>query len=140
MPSSWDTFCTTISNSAPSGVPNFDDAVGNLLAKEIKKKSMDHGKEDTTLNVDRGRRQFRGKSKERGKSHSKSRGRKDIECHHCGKKGHIKHDCYAWKREQKGKKQDDNISSHRKEPQKTKSTVKIEEINTITNHSVGGRQ
>lgn len=69
------------------------------------------------------------------KSHSKSRSCKDIEYHHYGKNGHIKHDFYAWKREQKGKRQDTNISSHKEEPQKTKSTVKIEEINTITNDS-----
>ena len=90
--------------------------MGGLLAEELKKKSMDHGKQDAALNVNRGRRQFKGKSKERGRSCSKSRGHKDIECHHCGKKVHIKHDCYTWKREQKGKRQDDNISSHKEEP------------------------
>ena len=31
LPSSWDTFCTAINNSAPGGVLNFDD-VGSLLA------------------------------------------------------------------------------------------------------------
>ena len=116
LPSSWDTFCTTISNSALGGVLNYDYVVGSLLVEEIRKKSMDHGKQDEALNVDRGRKQFRGKSKERGKSRSKSRGRKDIECHHYGKKGHIKHDCHAWKREKKGKSQDANISSHKEEP------------------------
>ena len=23
---------------------------------------------------------------------------KDVGCHHCGKKGHFKHDCYKWKK------------------------------------------
>ena len=53
-----------------------------------------------------------GSPRKRDKSYNKSRGHKDIECHHYGKKGHIKHDCYAWKREQKGKRQD----SHKEEP------------------------
>ena len=77
-----------------------------LLVEEIRKKSIDHGKQDGALNVDHGRWQFKGKSIERGKSHSKSCNCKDIECHHCGKKGHIKCDYYAWKREQKEKKKD----------------------------------
>ena len=33
---------------------------------------------------------------------SKSRGKKDIQCHFYDKFGHLKKDCYAWKRE-KGK-------------------------------------
>ena len=49
LPSSWDTFCTTISNSALGGVLNFDHVVGSLLAKEIGKNSMDHGKQDIDL-------------------------------------------------------------------------------------------
>ena len=32
---------------------NFDDVVGSLLAKERKKKSIDHGKQVAALNVDR---------------------------------------------------------------------------------------
>ena len=136
LPSSWDTFHTSISNSALGEMLNFDDVVGSLLAKEIMKKSMDHGnKHDTALNVDRRRRQFKGKSKERGSSHSKSCSHKNLECHQCGEQGHIKHDCHEWKREQKGKRQDANVCSHKEEPQKTKSSMKIEEINTITNDS-----
>ena len=41
LPSSWDTFHTTITNSTLGGVLKFDDVVGSLLAKEIKKKTMD---------------------------------------------------------------------------------------------------
>ena len=55
LPSAWDTFRTAISNSVLCGVSNFDDVVGSLLVEEIKKKSMDHGKQDATLNVDRGK-------------------------------------------------------------------------------------
>ena len=39
---------------------NFEDVVGSLLVEEIGKKSMDHGKQDATLNVERGRNKLRG--------------------------------------------------------------------------------
>ena len=42
LASSWDTFHAAFSNFAPSRVPNFDDIVGSLLTKKIRKKSMDH--------------------------------------------------------------------------------------------------
>ncbi|KAE8660964.1 hypothetical protein F3Y22_tig00116944pilonHSYRG00191 [Hibiscus syriacus] len=39
----------------------------------------------------------------REKSQSKSRSRyKNLQCHHCGKKCHIKKYCFKWKRENKG--------------------------------------
>ena len=66
-----------MSNSTPDGVLNFDD-VGSLLAKKIRKNSMDYGKQDAALGH-RGIRQFRGKSEERGRSRSKLRNCKDIE-------------------------------------------------------------
>ena len=37
LPSSWDTFHTTVSNSASGGVLNFDDVGGSLLADEIER-------------------------------------------------------------------------------------------------------
>ena len=113
LPSSWDTFHIAISNSALGRVLNFDDVIGSLLAKEIRKKSIDHGKQDVASNVDHGKRQFKGKSHDRGKSHSKSCSHRDIKCHHCGKKGHIERDCYAWKREQRENKKDANKNEDR---------------------------
>ena len=54
----WDTFQTVISNSAPKGGLTFNDVVGNLLVKEIRRKSMDHGKNDQALatNKERGKK------------------------------------------------------------------------------------
>ena len=37
LPSSWDTFCTAVSNSAPATGLVFNDVVGNLLTEEIQK-------------------------------------------------------------------------------------------------------
>ena len=63
---------------------------------------------------------------------SKSRGKKDIQCHFCDKFGHLKKDCYAWKRE-KGKGKDKGNSSASED--KPKSSVKIDELNVVTHTS-----
>ena len=43
------------------------------------------------------------------RSHQRGKSNKDEERHHCGQKGHLKHDCYKWKKEKgKGKNMDDN--------------------------------
>ena len=44
LPASWDTFQIAIRNSMPEGGLTFNDVVGNLLAEEIHRKSMDQGK------------------------------------------------------------------------------------------------
>lgn len=51
-----------ITNLAPNGVLNFEDIVRIFLAEEIKKKSMNHGKYDAILDLDRATKQFREKS------------------------------------------------------------------------------
>ena len=49
LPESWDTFCIMISNSVPDGMLTFNDVVGSLLAEEIRRKSMDQGKNGQAL-------------------------------------------------------------------------------------------
>ena len=75
--------------------------------------------------VVRGRSKDKKKQESRGKSRSKSRGRsvKDLECYHCGKKGHLKRDCRTLKKE-KGKE--------KVKEEKPKSSVKIEEVNVVS--------
>ena len=41
LPSSWDIFCTAISNSAPNGKLVFNDVTNALLTEEIRRKSLD---------------------------------------------------------------------------------------------------
>ena len=60
LPASWDTFRIAISNSAPDGTLTFNDVVGSLHAEEIRRKSMDQGKNGQALasEEERGRKQL----------------------------------------------------------------------------------
>ena len=49
--------------------------------------------------TERGRDQNRKNKYDRGKSRSKSRTPKDIECHYCHKKGHIRRYCRNLKKD-----------------------------------------
>ena len=40
LPSSWNTFCTVVSASAPNGKLVYNDICGALLSEEIRRKSM----------------------------------------------------------------------------------------------------
>ncbi|MCO5557183.1 hypothetical protein L7F22_010743 [Adiantum nelumboides] len=96
---SWDTFCTVLSNFvAPEGLTSANVEV-SLLTKEVNRKDIDKGKGNSALVV-RGRHQFKEKKGKKSQNRSKSRDSKsndDIECYHCGKKGHMRKDCTKWK-------------------------------------------
>ncbi|MCO5571508.1 hypothetical protein L7F22_025248 [Adiantum nelumboides] len=100
LPSSWDMFCTTISNSAPGTGLVYNDILENLFIEEICRKSLKDRKDgDAYVASDRqrGRTQSRAKSKDHGGSHSKSRGSiRNVECYHYHKKGHVKKDRRKW--------------------------------------------
>lgn len=96
----------------------------NLLTEEVNRKNLDSNQSSTALVV-RGRSKDKKKQENRGKSRSKSDGRsvEDMECYRCGKKGHLKRDCRTLKQE-KGKE--------KAKEEKPKSSVKIEEINAVS--------
>ena len=104
LPSSWDTFCTTISNFVPKKNLIFNDVMSVMLIEEIRMQSLDsfsHGEANVSHGLDSnccGRSCDCG-DKNANQSHSKSKGRKNVELFFCKKKGHIKKDCYKWQRE-----------------------------------------
>ena len=114
LPASWDTFCTAaVSNSAPNGNLVYGNITGALLSEESRRKTMGSSHHGEAHYVQKEGKQRQGRSKQHNESNkdgkkdaspglSKSHGKKDIQCHFCDKFGHLKKDCYAWKRE-KGK-------------------------------------
>ncbi|MCO5596494.1 hypothetical protein L7F22_050557 [Adiantum nelumboides] len=132
LPSSWDTFCTAISNSTVNTGLVYNDVVGSLLIEEIKRKSLEPAKQGDAYVASgkgqRGRPQNCAKSKDCKNSCSKSRGSlRNVECHYCHKKGHLKKDCYAWQRYKKK-------TTEEKSDNDVKGKAKIEELNVIESH------
>ena len=117
LPDSWETFRVSLINSAPNGVMTVELAKNGVLNEEVRRKTQGSSSQsEVLLTENRGRSKSKSE-KGRDKSRSKSRSRyKNLECHHCGKMGHIKKYCYKWKRENKGggdkqeKKDQDNTN------------------------------
>ena len=128
LPSSWDTFCTAVSNSAPTIGLVFNDVIGNLLTEEIRRKSLESSKGDAYVasGKQRGRTQDRAKDKDRKGACSKSRESLcNVECYHCHKKGHLKKECRTWLRENKKRSDEKKLEIDNK----GKSSVEIKELN-----------
>ena len=137
LPSSWDTFCTAISNSAPGGKLVFSEVSAAMLTEEIRRQSTAEDGTHGNVNVTtRGSGDRRGRSKESGKndgnckqtrSNSKTRF-KNVECYYCHKKGHLKKDCRSFKREQSKNKEKDKSDEG---SSGSKGKAKVEEINMV---------
>ncbi|KAJ9560716.1 hypothetical protein OSB04_005876 [Centaurea solstitialis] len=102
LPDSWETFRTSLSNSAPDGVISMELAKGSILNEEMRRKSQGSSSQsDVLVTESRGRSHSRGPSN-RGKNRSKSKGKfGDFECYHCGRKRHTTRFCRQLKRENK---------------------------------------
>ena len=119
MLDNWDTFCTTISTNAIADGLSSVTMESSLLTKEVNWKNVKTLKNGNALVV-HGRSVERGKGKDKNQSQNKSRAQ-NVECYHCHKKGHMKKDCYQWKREKgKGKKQNKNQKEDKKAASKLK--------------------
>lgn len=114
---SWETFKMSLFNLAPNGVINIDLVKSSVLNKEMRRKLQGFSSQSEVLVTEkRGRSKSRG-PKNRDKSRNKSNRFANVECYHCGMKGHIRKHCRQWKREneEKGKeiKNDNRVVSTR---------------------------
>jgi hypothetical protein len=106
LPERWNGLVRAISNSVSgSNTLKFDDVVGVILSEEMRRKRTGETSGSALSMENRGRQKDRGKgSGNRGnsrKGRSKSRLGK-IECWNCGKKGHLKKDYRAPKKQRDG--------------------------------------
>jgi hypothetical protein len=117
FPERWNGLVMVVSNSVSgSNTLKFDDVVGVILSEEMRWKITGETSGNVLNMENRGRQKDRGKgSGNRGnsrKGRSKSRLGK-IECWNCGKKGHLKKDCRAPKKQRDGqqeKNQEANVT------------------------------
>ena len=123
---SWETFRTSLSNSALDGVISMDSAKSSVLNEETRRKTQGSSSSDVLITGPMRRNKIRG-SQYREQSRSKFRCKlKDIECYHCGIKGHTKKFCRKLNRENKIKekaKEDDN--------ENCQATVTIKDLVTV---------
>ena len=116
LPDSWETFRTSLSNSAPDGIISMELAKGSILNEEMRRKSQaSSSHSDVLVTENRGRSQSRGPSN-KGKHRSKSKGKfGDFECYHCGRKGHTTRFCRQLKRENKKANYNNQKNNQRKD-------------------------
>ncbi|RVW62457.1 Retrovirus-related Pol polyprotein from transposon TNT 1-94 [Vitis vinifera] len=99
LPDSWETFRTSLSNSAPDGIMNMDLVKSCVLNEEMRRKSQGSSSQSNVLVTEkRGRSKSRG-PKNRDRSKSKTNKFANVECHYCHLKGHIKKYCRQLKRD-----------------------------------------
>lgn len=108
LPDSWDTLVVTLSNSSPEGTLTFEMVKNSMLNEEARRieRGMHNFESDALIVDKRGRSKNKysnNRDKLRDKSRdkrAKSKTRKNVECFHCGKMGHMKRECRTFKREQ----------------------------------------
>jgi hypothetical protein len=106
LPERWNGLVMAVSNSVSgSNTLKLDDVVGVILSEEMRRKSTGETSGNVLNMENRGRQKDRGKGFgnrwNSRKGRSKSRIGK-IECWNCGKKGHLKKDCRAPKKQRDG--------------------------------------
>ena len=105
LPDSYDQLIINITNNIEVLV--FDDIATAVLEEESRRKSKQDrpggSQQAEALTVMRGRSTERGPSGSQNRSISKSKSKKSVKCHHCGKKAHYKRECWHLKKNEEAK-------------------------------------
>lgn len=100
LPDSYDQLIINLTNNVSTDSLVFDDVAAAVLEEESRRKSKEDRRENSqieALTVMRGRSMEHGSSGSHKHGRSKSRSKKTFKCYHCGKKGHLKKDCWELK-------------------------------------------
>ena len=99
LPDSYDQLIINLTNNSITEVLVFDDIAAAILEEESRRMNKDdrmaNMQQVEALAVMRGRSTERGSSGSQNKGRSKQWSKKNITCYNCGKKGHLKKDCWS---------------------------------------------
>ncbi|KAA8523891.1 hypothetical protein F0562_010314 [Nyssa sinensis] len=127
LPDIWETLVVTMSNSAPDGKLSMGQVSSSLFNEETRRKLVGTDNAQALVSENRGRsknRGHKGHGKSKGRSQSRGKSTEKGKCYHCGKEGHLKRNCYAWKREQK----EENNNQKKNEEKNTTATFEGDEV------------
>ena len=105
----------SMSNSARKSKLKYDDIRDLILSEEVYRRDagISNAQDQTLVTENRHKNRSRGlddwaKSNDRSQSKGRSQFKEMRECFHCGKKGHIKRNCWHWNKEQIEEKDEKN--------------------------------
>ncbi|KAH9789507.1 Integrase catalytic domain-containing protein [Citrus sinensis] len=108
LPDSYDQLIINLTNNNPVEGLVFDDVAASVLNEESRRKNKENrqasSQQAEALSVTRGRSTERGPSGSQNQDRSKSRSKKNVKCYKCGKKGHVKKECWSNQKRKEGKK------------------------------------
>ncbi|KAH9669686.1 hypothetical protein KPL70_021889 [Citrus sinensis] len=107
LPDSYDQLIINLTNNNPVDSLVFDDVVASVLNEESMRKNKENrqasSQQADALSVTRGRSTERGLSGSQNHGRSKFRSKKNVKCYNCGKKGHVKKECWSNQKRKEGK-------------------------------------
>ncbi|KAH9746316.1 hypothetical protein KPL70_004379 [Citrus sinensis] len=107
LPDSYDQLIINLTNNNPMESLVFDDVAASILNEESRRKNKKNrqasSQQAEALSVTRERSAKRGPSGSQNHGRLKSKSKKNVKCYNCGKKGHVKKECWSNQKRREGK-------------------------------------